>query len=324
MSQSAPSLKSAVIESRDPAALSLHIILKRQPGEWSDDDPRFHALSDDIAARGIDHPILITPDNKIADGRHRWRVAKKRQLPAVPVRVIPESEVHTVIVQSLLQRRHYTAGQRAYLLAPSLDKAFEEALQRKLSGKSCLPSELSSEGQNSLEKWANSIGVSVKYLREARHIHEAFADDTKHKINVQTPGKKSTKPQLLTLREYFEPQILDPHDPVGLGAIKAGIASIVDAAKKGKPHGGGKPENTSRQLDLFTKVVEDQLNRWEYWQKFDDETRQQHFKTVRAKAAELAAEDHGPDQLEAMAEYHSKLASEYRRAAKEAKAGLEK
>lgn len=299
---------------RDPADLKLHPLLKKQPGEWEDDDPRFIALVEDIRQRGIDQPIIVTKDMLVADGRHRLRGAKRLQIETIPCKICADDEVPAVILHSLLQRRHYTKGQLAYLLARTIDEAFVEAQKRQLAGLKhgdTAPVRNSVSKALTPEEWATQIGVSVQYLRQAKRIHEFFADDKKRKFNDE--GKKAVT---ATLREFFEPKILDADEPHGLGAVIAGISSVLDAEKKGKPHKGGKPAETDRQLELFNKVVSDELNRWEYWQKFDDETKAEHFKSVRAQAAKI--ED--AEQLEQMAEYHSKLASEFRKAAKEAQA----
>lgn len=298
---------------RDPQELKLHPLLKHQPGDWEEDDPRFVALVKDIEVHGLLDPIIITEEGLVADGRRRWRAVKRLQLPMVPCRICPAKEAPEIIVRTLSQRQHYSKGQLAFILARQLDAAFEVAQQRMFAGIKSAPSKRSFAGPQTPDDYADAIGVSVQYLRQARKIWELFADDKERRITDED-GRKTKK--ALTLRAYYEPRILDADKPMGLGAVIAGIAGIVDAEKKGKPHKGGKPAETDRQLELFNKVVTDELNRWEYWQKFDDETKAAHFKTVRAKAAQI--ED--ADQLEAMAEYHSKLASEFRRAAKEAAA----
>lgn len=295
------------IEFRDPRQLRVHRLAKLQPGEWSDDSTDFRALCDDIQARGIDAPLLITAANEVADGRHRLRGALRYELREVPCRVITEDEVANIIIQTLLRRRHFTSGQRAYLIAPHLESAFVYARQRMMAGKG-IPSAAAAKGQETPEMWAEKIGVSVRLLRNAYKVWKLFEDDTKREFNDEK------KP--LTFREYFEPRILESSRSVDLDAVIRGITGIVEAEKKGKPHKGGKPANVERQLTLFNNVIKDELNRWEYWQKFDDETKAEHFAAVRAQVAQID----DAEQLEQMAEYHSKLAHELRKAAKEAAA----
>jgi gas vesicle protein len=151
-------------------------------------------------------------------------------------------------------------------------------------------------------------------LRQARKLHELFADDKKRKLNGDSAKKRS---EPLTLREYYEPKIFDPDSPIGLGAVIAGIAGIWTADKKGKPHKGGKPDDTSRQLELFNKVFDDEFNRWEYWTKFDPETQAAHFKAYPRRKPPRSRT---PEELEARAEYHESVAKEFRKAAKEATA----
>jgi hypothetical protein len=298
---------------RDPADLSIHPLAKKQPGLWAKDDPRFHALCDDVGARGILFPLLINSQNQILDGRRRWLAAKARQLPLVRCLVVDDS-VAEIIVATLLHRTHYTPGQRAYLLAPTLDDAFAEAHKRMLAGGKSGPSALSAEGVKTPDAWANEIGVSIRLLRDARKLLELFADDKKRQFTDADSGKKDGPPQ--TFREYYEPKILDPEDPMGMGAAIAGIGFHLACDKKGGVHKGGKPDDKNRQLELFNKLTDDEFNRWEYWTKFDPDTQAAHFKHIRQKAAEIET----PEELEARAEYHERVAKEFRKAAKEATA----
>lgn len=316
-------LKAAsAVEIRDPKSLRVHASLRKQPGEWSDEDPRFLALVDDINVRGIDQPLLITADGAIADGRHRWRGANRLQLAGVPCKVIDESEVAAAIVNSLLQRRHYTKSQRAYLSLPHLEQAFAEAKVRSLANLqkgSAGPDRRSAPVGKCLDDWALEIGVCVRFLTDARKVMELFKDTAKRTLT----DKDGNTEKGVTFREFFEPRILADEDggghkptAYGLGAVISGIQSILESEKKGKPHKGGKPDETGDQLRLFNQVVTDELNRWEYWTNFDDDTKAEHFKTVRAHAAKIK----DPARLEGLAAYHRKLANEFEKAAKEAKA----
>lgn len=114
------------------------------------------------------------------------------------------------------------------------------------------------------------------------------------------------------LREKYEPLILDPEKPVGLGSILAGIG--FETAKttreaKGIAHRGGKPTDPGRQLELFTTAVDDLANRFEYWQAFDPAAQAAHWRHVRQTVASLP-----PERREALAEYYVSLAETVRKA----------
>lgn len=296
------------IEIRDPKDLKVHHLLHGMP-EWSDTDPRLKALAADIRDHGITEPLKITAENRIVDGRHRWRGARRLQLDQIPVVVVPENHVASIAVGSLLHRRHLTPGQRAYLLAGIIDDAFAEAQKRMLAGVKVDPRNSVSRGKTP-EDYADEIGVSVQYLRLARELQEAFKDTKKRTITDDDDVTEKG----VTLREFYEPRLLREEKPYGLGAVKRGVAYQLEADKNPNKKAGGKPKEKNRQMDLFNQVVTDELNRWEYWQKFDDDDKAAHFKAVREKAVEV-----DPKQLEEMAEYHTRLATEFRKAAKQAK-----
>ena len=57
------------------------------------DQAALEALATDIAARGIDHPLLVRADGVIKDGERRWRAAKIAKLKTVPCLLAPASLV---------------------------------------------------------------------------------------------------------------------------------------------------------------------------------------------------------------------------------------
>jgi len=292
---------------RDPADLHVHRLIRTMP-QWSDEDEQFRALGDDIEENGIREPIKITAKNAIVDGRHRWRAAKRYQLTQVPVMVVPEEEAAEIAVGTLLHRRHYTPGQRAYLLAGILDEAFEEARRRR--ARNAAKNETNSVRfvSRTPEDYAAELGVSLRYLQLARELHELFRDETRRTLT----DAEGVQERDVTFREFYEPRLMREERPYGLGAVKAGIAFILDAEVHPHKKTGGKPQAREKQLKLFNQVLDDELKRWDYWQRFDAEERMAHFKAVRTRASKLPS-----DQLQELAEYHSKLASEFRRLAKQ-------
>jgi hypothetical protein len=83
----------------------------------------------------------------------------------------------------------------------------------------------------------------------------------------------------LTLREYYEPRIMDDDDPVGLGAVIAGIGA------KLSPNTAN--QNKSGQLELFTHAFETLQTRFTYWAKFSDSQKAQARPEIRATVAAM-------------------------------------
>lgn len=293
------------IQNIDPCARELHDhpLLKTIP-RW-DDTEAFGTLCDDVRDNGVLEPIKLTKGNAVVDGRHRWRAAKRMQLKTIPAVIVEDADAAQIAVSTLLHRRHLTPGQRAYLLADIIGEAFEEARKRRAMNAAKNERNSVSFVSKTPDEWAAEIGVSVQYLRYARELHEWFAEHPEKRTFTDGEGKKVKD---VTLRKYFEERILRDEKPMGLGAALAGIGFIFNAAEKN----GGKPKDQDRQLDLFNRVLADENNRWEYWQKFNEAAKAEHFKAVRVQAAQLDAK-----VCEERAEYHARLAAEFRKAAKQ-------
>jgi hypothetical protein len=252
----------------DPGELTIHPRARPMP-EWANEDERFTALVEDIRNRGIDQPILVDKENRIVDGRHRWRAAKRLQLKEVPTLLVEDESVPEVVINSLVQRRHFTKGALAYLVTPLLEFAFEAASKRRLENLKN-PNVSRKYPQDTIgktvEDYADAIGVGRKLLFQARELHKAF----------------DKRPEL---REQFEAKVLNGE--IGLGAAVAGIAG--QEATKAKP----KPEED--QLFLFEEAFDTLAKRFKYWNKFTADDKRETispviFKTVREMPADLRDE----------------------------------
>ncbi len=249
---------SRTITYRDPSELKLHPALKVLP-ELPNDHPDFIAIVDDIRDRGIDYPVIILND-QIVDGRHRWRAATRLQLKELPTRDCKENEVAGIIVNSLLQRRHFTKGALAYMAFPLMEDAWKEAQARQQAALKA-GSSLSVLRGKTVEDMAENLGFSRTLFFQARDVHQAF----------------EKKPKL---REEFEADILT--GDIGLGAVKAGIA--------GQESTKGKPKVKEDQLELFTGAFDTLHKRFRYWNKFDDGEKDEVRKSLRKAVADMPAD----------------------------------
>jgi hypothetical protein len=183
------------------------------------------------------------------------------------VEVIPDAEIMDRIVLSLVNRRTYTKSQLAYILCAPATFAPSAKLIYGSHG-------AIGDAKQSL---AARIGVSQRFVAYAFELHELFADKTKRTITSSRDGKVEKN---VTFKEFFEPRILlgeDPEvkeEPYGLGAVVSAINAILKMEEKGTPHGGGRPKNVEKQLDLFSTAAKNFGLKFEYWQKWEPETRQ--------------------------------------------------
>jgi len=274
---------------RDPASLTIHPALKSQP-RLALDHPQMIAWRRGMKRSGLDaHEVLITGGNEIVDGRHWCWNAKALQWEKVRVRLVADNEVSAVIMETLVNRRHYTKGQLAYIVAPMLDDIFAEARGREqatlrqnsataLHSVQSGPSALSAKGIETPDSIAANLGISYRVLMQAREIHEMFRSD---KTKRTMTDRDDVTEKGVTLQEFFEPRILlveDPEAPrtraYGLGAVIAGAKAVINMEGKGRDHGGGRPREIQQQLTLFGTSINAFGAKFDYWKKWEPETRQ--------------------------------------------------
>lgn len=188
--------------------LRVHPLNKALPA-WADDDPRFLELCASVQECGVQVPLICDHEYQVVDGAHRLRAARRVGLTEVPVIVKPDAEIASTIVSTLVDRKHYTKGQMAYICAPLFDRMFEEAKTRRAS--SARPAPL----PKTSELLAERLGVSERLIKQARELSRLFEADPEFK-------------------EAMEPRILAAEDAVGLGAAIAGHAGWKSTAGKPK------------------------------------------------------------------------------------------
>ncbi len=211
------------------------------------------AFVDGVSAAGPHGipPICITSEGLILDGERRWRAARQLQWPEIGCIIRLEWETGAIIEGSLLGHRELTKGGKVFLLLGIVREVVESAEKRRLSnlkrGTKTLEKPLnipkgtecaSGKGWDGLaERW----GVSVRLVKQALQIRKVFElpSVAAHRFEFQDGSQQ-------TLREHFEPLILDPESPMGLGEVLKGLGWFV--GPDGKPLSHGPP---GRNTGLF-------------------------------------------------------------------------
>jgi len=293
-------MNSRQIEQKDPMTLRPCRLLKLVP-ELAEDDDRFIALVDDVRERGIDHPLIVTGDGLILDGRHLWRAAKRLQLATVPCVTRSEEDAAGIVLNSLVQRRHFTKGALAYIAYPLLEPVLAASKARRMDNLKSV--EKANNPRSSAEqtigkishfspKTAEEVAAHTGFGRElfffAKRLHEVFAksDQAVAEYRAAHPGWEPSAAGVLSegpwdLRGQWEPKILAGE--TGLGAALAGIA--------GEEATRGKDKQTSGQLELFEEGFELISKRFSYWERFTDGQR------VKARAVIRATVEQMPEEL---------------------------
>jgi hypothetical protein len=193
--------------------LSIHESICDMP-RLAKDDPRYSAMRATWQESGIIPPLFITSRDEIVNGRHRYWYAVDNRMLELPVMVIPDEQISTAVLAGITGQNHNTVGQRAFFAVPFLKDAFQAAQERRLTflatgGRAKLPP------LPTAEDLAARFGFSKALLTQARQLHKEFAKDP-------------------ALRDEWQPRILDPENPIGLGAALAGIAGKAATAGKAR------------------------------------------------------------------------------------------
>lgn len=253
----------------------MHAMHKQLPAP-DRESPMWLAFMAALSAAGPEGipQLIVTPDNQIMDGERRWLAAKQLNWDQVPIMRRPESEAAVIMVDSLMGQRHLTKGAKVYLAVPLLEDFVASAENRRLQnlkkGSKTIEKALKSPNTtewgsgNGWVEIAERFGCGVELLRQAVVVRRLFTRSGEHKFEFQ-------RGQVLTLRGYFEPQILglpvrgnpEPH-PMGLGEVLKGCGWFVDENGKSKQQAG--PPERNSYLHYFSSAwgnFNKQFGRWE-------------------------------------------------------------
>lgn len=156
-------------------------------------DADMQAFFADLDENGIIEPLKVTVDGKVADGRHRLRWASLRDALSVPVVVVSDEEAVRIIEGSVVARRHWTKGMKAYFAVLMHPEVADTKVGRPINSDSV---------GITREALAAKFGVSSDLIDQACKLFTAF---------------EASK----TLREKHEKLVWAGF---GLGGIIAGLA----------------------------------------------------------------------------------------------------
>ena len=139
-------------------------------------------MTADIEERGIDEALIVDEKNRVMSGRVRLRIALDLRLPEVVITRRSSAEAASLIVQSLLQRRHYSKSALAYLAFPLFESMLVESRHRRVEN---------------LKQGAARPDIDKTYYRELqlRRSREmlAFRGLCFSRRAMSTPSSKSTR-----------------------------------------------------------------------------------------------------------------------------------
>jgi len=214
------------------------------------------ALKTDIAQHGIQHDLDITPDGRILDGLHRWKIAQDLGIDEVPVKVFDyegdslSEKIH--ILAHAVRRRHLKVGQRAALARKLFQLEQERARKRQEEGRKKrghrflqLEAERAALGK-AVEKAAQQLNIAPMTLQKTEVVAKKRPDLLKKleagEMSVEaayrqatSAKQQATKPKRPPVAPEYEiaysfKHLMDATDRIGkrvedllMQAIRAGI-----------------------------------------------------------------------------------------------------
>jgi len=136
-------------------------------------------LRTDVARRGIQTPLEVTPGGVVLDGCHRLFVARDLGITEVPVRTLTPEDEAAHILRAALTRRNLSASQKAALAVEceEYQRAHEAASERRRAAlrqfapvRATLPER---EQGRSRTAAAQLAGVSERLIQDAECVREA-------------------------------------------------------------------------------------------------------------------------------------------------------
>ena len=234
-----------IVQHLKSSDLTDHPLLAHIP-TWQRDEPEFVALLESIRERGLDYPVLIDHERRVLDGRNR-RNALALLGRLVPCLYIDSAESASVIISSLVNRRHLTRGALAYLSAPLFANALEESKARNLAmlkaGSASVAYSVGHAPKNT-EDIATQVGVSPALFDQALKLRRMLAE----------LGEE--------VRAKYEPRVLGPwldeagewQDPIGLGYMINGLTSLINESVGKKKRLGKRAEHARLFLGFLPKL----------------------------------------------------------------------
>jgi hypothetical protein len=160
----------------------------------------YDRMKEDIARRGIQVPLIVTPDKRLLCGYNRWSIAKELGMKRVPIKVkkLSESKLYEFAIKDNIMRRQL-----------SLEEVAAYVEQESTQGKG-RPAKNSRQKTNT--DLAKTLGVSETTVSRARSF-------TKKVQNTPTLKGKSMR------------EVLEGGEPVTKKILKFEITIGVDEEK---------------------------------------------------------------------------------------------
>jgi hypothetical protein len=210
-------------------------------------DDELHALADDIAANGLIHPIVLTPDGEVLDGRNRLAACELAKIE--PKFETYDGDPLKFVLGSNSQRKHNTKGQRA--LAGWLSILQFEESPKQRDAVAAIGVTASDVGKAAMvAKWCPElVGAVINGTTPIDHAYSA-AQDKKRAADDEAKARESLAkefPALLARVDRDELTVAEAltlgraeraekrkHDIVAMERLARNVISLLDLTSRSK------------------------------------------------------------------------------------------
>lgn len=128
-------------------------------------DEELEGLADDIRANGLRNAIVVDADDRIIDGRNRYRACQMAGVePTIEAMSLDDREILAFVISTNLKRRHLSESQRADIAAK-----IANTKPHRPSKQANLPA---SEPVVTQAEAAHMLNVSERSVRNAKKVHD--------------------------------------------------------------------------------------------------------------------------------------------------------
>jgi hypothetical protein len=203
-----------------------------------------HQSMDEI---GIIDPLKVTLSadglgGKVWDGRHRLEWAMARGKDTVPVIHVSEEVGHKLMEASVIGRRHWTKGQRAYLGVICHPEVAGVASGRPKKSADSI-------GVSGSPELASRLGVSPDVVNQAVTLYKAF----------HAPGAKANSAEAIEAADLKAKYEMSIWAGAGLGAVIAGLGG--GKATDGKERNESGWASLDKPLGTMTRLGKE-FDKW--------------------------------------------------------------
>ena len=132
----------------------------------------------DISVTGLKHPVLVSHDGLLVDGRNRLQVCFAKKIKPAMKKLGSDVDVKALVRSLNLSRRHLTAGQKAAFAVEDVKKLrAKKKASRSKNLRNAKPAETPADQEQiqgrSVEIAASIAGVSPKSVERAAAVESA-------------------------------------------------------------------------------------------------------------------------------------------------------